>query len=132
MTGIDVRISRLEQGLVTVILLGGFVFGVPWTIPVAALIVAGDAALGSSGPVPRLWHGVIAARVKAATTFEEPGAARAQSLVTLAALVVATLLLLVDATGLAGVLAVVVAASSALATVGLFCAGCELYRRRNG
>ena len=132
MTGIDVRISRLEQGLVTVILLGGFVFGLPWTIPVAALIVAADAAFGDSGPIPRLWHGVIATRVKAPATFEEPGAAQTQALVTLAALAVATLLLIAGATGLAGLLGVIVAASSALATVGLFCAGCELYRRRRG
>lgn len=132
MTGIDARISRLEQGLVTVILLAGFVFGLSWTILVAALIVAADAAFGASGPIPWLWHGVIEARVKPATIFEEPGAARAQALVTLGALFVATLLLLADAAGLAGVLAVVVAASSALATVGLFCVGCELYKRRRG
>ena len=43
---VDARILRLQQGVVTVVLLGGFVFSIVWLIPVAAVLPGLDAAFG--------------------------------------------------------------------------------------
>ena len=53
MPDVDARILRLEQGVVTVLLLAGFVFQIPWMIPVAAVLPRLDAALGAHGPTTR-------------------------------------------------------------------------------
>ena len=52
MPDVDARILRLQQGVVTVVILGGFVFSIVWLIPVAAVLPGLDAAFGRSGPRP--------------------------------------------------------------------------------
>jgi hypothetical protein len=126
---VDARIQRLEQGVVTVLLLAGFVFGIPWMYPVAAVLPLLDAALGPHGPTAIAWNGLLARRLGVPRAFEPAAAARAQYLVVFAALVVATLLLLGDLGGLATVFAVLTAAVSAAAATGLFSVGVELDKR---
>jgi hypothetical protein len=127
---VDGRILRLEQGTVTVLLLAGFVFQLPWMIPVAAVLPGLDAALGPAGPTPRFWQAVLASRLGVPRTFESTGAARTQALAVFTALVIATLIWLAGLDGIAMVLAILVAALAALAATGLFCLGAELDRRR--
>ncbi len=116
----------------TVVLLAGFVFSLDWTIPLAALLVAADAALGDSGPIPRLFRSLIAPRLRAAPTLEPVAAVRTHALLVGGALVLATILLYGGAAGLARLLAILVALVTALCATGLLCAGCELHRRRSG
>lgn len=129
MPAVDARILRLEQATVTVLLLAGFVFSIPWTIPVAAALTGLDAALGRSGPTPRLWNAAIAPRIRPARTFDTAAGARAQQLCVFAVLVVATLLALTDLGSIATLLAILVAGVSASCATGLFNLGAELDRR---
>jgi hypothetical protein len=126
---VDARIQRLEQGVVTILLLAGFVFSIPWMYPVAAALPLLDAALGSHGPTAVAFNGLLARRLGVPRTFEPAAAARAQSLVVFAVLVVATLLLLGDLGSLATILAVLTAGVSAAAATGLFSVGAELEKR---
>jgi Domain of unknown function (DUF4395) len=126
---VDARILRLEQGVVTVLLLAGFVFSISWMIPTAALLTGMDAAFGPAGPTETLWRGLIAPRLGPPRTLERRAASRAQELCVFAALVVATLLTLVGLDGIATVLAILVAGVSAAAATGLFNLGAELDRR---
>lgn len=129
MPDVDARILRLEQGVVTVALLAGFVFSISWMIPTAALLAGMDAAFGPGGPAEALWRGLIAPRLGPAQTFDRRAASRAQELCVFGALVVATLLMLVGLGTIATVLAILVAGVSAAAATGLFCLGTELDRR---
>ena len=129
MPDVDARIQRLQQGVVAVALLAGFVFQVAWMIPAAAALTGLDAALGSSGPSARVWRGVLAPRLGPTRTWERSSSARAQSLVVFGALIVATLLVLVDVGAVATILAVIVAGVSASAATGLFSLGAELDRQ---
>lgn len=132
MPEVDARILRLQQGTVAVVLLGGFVFQLPWLIPAAAVLPACDAVLGRSGPTARIWHGVFATRAGPPKSLDTAAVGRDQALLVFVALVAATLLLLADFGTLASLLAIVVAGVSALAATGLFCVGAELERRRGG
>lgn len=129
MPDVDARILRLQQGAVTVVLLAGFVFSIPWMIPVAAALTGLDAALGRSGPTPALWRAAIAPRLRAPKTFDTAAGARAQALCVFGVLVVATLLVLVGVGTVATLLAIVVAGVSASAATGLFNLGAEIDRR---
>jgi len=126
---VDARILRLEQGVVTVVLLAGFVFSIPWMIPTAALLTGMDAAFGPTGPTEALWRAVLAPRLGPPRTFDRRAAARAQELCCFGALVVATLLSLIGVGTIATLLAILVAGVSAAAATGLFCLGTELDRR---
>ena len=46
--GVDERLVRVEQAIVAILVLGGFVFGVPHTVPVAAFALFGRALAGES------------------------------------------------------------------------------------
>jgi hypothetical protein len=126
---VDARILRLEQATVTVLLLAGFVFSIPWMIPVAAALTGLDAALGHSGPTPLLWKTLIAPRLGPPRSVDTAAGARAQQLVVFAVLVVATLLALADLGSIATILAILVAGLSASCATGLFNLGAELDRR---
>lgn len=128
---VDARILRLEQGIVTVVLLAGFVFGVAWAIPIAAVMVGLDLALGPSGPIPRFVAAAVAPRLRPPRTLEDARGVHLHQILVGGVLVVATLLWLADVGGLAMLLAVLVAMVSALCATGLACAGCELRRRIN-
>jgi hypothetical protein len=126
---VDARILRLQQGIVTVVLLGGFVFSIGWLIPVAAVLPGLDAALARSGPTPTFWRLAIAPRLGPSSARDTEAAVRFQALIVFGALVVATLLLLAGLGTLATVLAIVVAGISAAAATGLFSLGAELDRQ---
>ena len=129
MPAVDARILRLQQGVVTVVLLAGFVFSIEWLIPVAAVLPGLDAALGRSGPTSAFWRAVLAPRLGPSRNRDTTAAARFQALIVFGALVVATLLMLAGLDTLATLLAIVVAAVSAFAATGLFCLGAELDRQ---
>jgi hypothetical protein len=126
---VDARILRLEQGVVTVLLLAGFVFSISWMIPTAALLTGMDAAFGPAGPTEAVWRGLIGPRLGPPKTFDRRAGARAQELCVFGALVVATLLALAGLGTIATILAILVAGLSAAAATGLFCLGIELDRR---
>jgi hypothetical protein len=126
---VDARILRLQQGIVAVVLLAGFVFSIGWLFPIAAVLPGLDAALGQSGPTPTFWRIAIAPRVGPSRARETATAVRFQALIVFAALVVATLLLLAGLGTLATLLAIVVAGIGAAAATGLFCLGAELDRQ---
>jgi len=128
-TPIDARVGRLEQGAVAIVLLAGFVFGTPYTIPAAGLLCAADAVLGPHGPVPAVWTALLADRLGPPRRTETASAARLQSLVVTGALALAMLVLLAGAEDLATLVALAVAVVAALETTGLFSVGAELDRR---
>ena len=129
MAAADARILRLQQGTVAVVLFAGFVFQIPWLIPVAAVLPGLDAVLGASGPTTGVWRAVIAPRAGPPKSFDTVAVRRDQALLVFVALVVATLLFLADVGALATVLSVVVAGVSALCATGLFCVAAEIHRR---
>lgn len=130
---IDVRASRFEQAILVVILLGGFTFVAPWSIPIAAVIAALGAILGERSPVIRIWNEVIARRIAPARTFEAANVARLQSLLIAAGLAVATALLTLGAVALASISAAVVAVVAALGATGIVSLAAEIgHRAGNG
>jgi Domain of unknown function (DUF4395) len=127
---VDARAGRFEQGVVVVVLLAGFVFSQPWSIPLATVIALLGTALAERSPLARFWQRVVAPRLRAVRPMEPVEAARAQSLLISAALVVATLVLLAGSVGLASVVAAVAAVVAALGATGIMNAAAEIRRRR--
>jgi hypothetical protein len=126
---VDARAGRFEQGVVVVVLLAGFVFSQSWSIPLAAVIAGVGTVLGERSPISRLWHRVVAPRLRADRPMEPVEAARAQSLLITATLVIATLVLLAGSVGLASVVAAVAAAVAALGATGIMNAAAEIRKR---
>ena len=79
MPDVDARILRLQQGAVTVVLLAGFVFQIPWLIPVAAVLPGLDAALGSDGPDRPRSGGPVARRRRRSGPARQALGARGRS-----------------------------------------------------
>lgn len=133
---IDARGPRFNQGVLTVALLAGFVFHASWVIPVWAVVLGLGAALGPRyGLFLRLYREFIAPRLGPPTTMEDPRPPRFAALIGTVFLGLGTLLLLGGESGLAWILALLVAALAALAAVTGICVGCEAYvwlRRRSG
>jgi len=128
---VDARAGRFEQGVVVVVLLFGFVFSQPWSIPAAAVLAGLSATLGERSPISRLWHRFVTPRLRAHGPLEPVGAARAQALLITAALVLATLVLLAGSVGLASVIAAVAAIVAALGATGIVNAAVEIRKRTN-
>ena len=126
---IDVRAGRFEQAILVVLLLGGFAFAAPWSIPTAAVIAGLGAVFGERSPVIRVWNEVIARRVSAARTFEAANVARLQSLLIAAGLAVATGLLILGSVALASIVAAVVAVVAALGATGIVSLAAEIRHR---
>jgi hypothetical protein len=126
---VDARAGRFEQGVVAAVLLTGFVFSLPWSIPVALVIALSGTALGERSPLARCWQAAIAPRVRAGRTMEPVAVARSQSLLISGGLVVATLVLAAGSVGLASVVAAVVALVAALGATGVVNAAAEIRRR---
>jgi hypothetical protein len=127
---VDARAGRFEQGIVVVVLLAGFVFSQPWSIPLAAVFAGLGTVLGDRSPISRAWHRVVAPRLRVDGPMEPAEAARAQSLLIAAGLVLASLVLLAGSVGLASVVAAVVAVVAALGATGIMNAAAEIRRRR--
>jgi hypothetical protein len=108
---IDGRELRLGQGVVTVLLLGGFVFRLPPLVVAAAVVSAPGALLGpSANPIHAMFRATIAPRARAPRAWEAPASIRA--LDTMAALLcgLASLAFLIGAGPLGWLLALVEAA----------------------
>lgn len=129
---VDVRASRFEQGIVVVILLAGFVFGDPWSIPVAAVVAALPLGLGERSPVFQVWNRLIVPRRPAGTVFEPRATAQIQALLLTAGLVVATVVWLAGSVALGSIVAAVVAIVAALGATGVVNLAAEIRRRRSG
>src|SRR4051794_37149105 len=127
---VDARAGRFEQGVVVVVLLGGFVFSGAWSIPLAMLVALLGTALGDRSPLARLWQGVVAPRLRGGRTLEPVPVARAQGLLISGGLVLATLVLLAGSVGLASIVAAVVAIVAALGATGVANTAAEIRRRR--
>jgi predicted anti-sigma-YlaC factor YlaD len=128
---LDGRALRIDDGVVAVALLGGFVFKLEWIIPVWAVIELLNALSGPQyGPVLRIATEVVLPRAGGSPTAVDGAAARFAWTVEAGVLSVATLLWLGGESGIAWILSLVVAAVAALgSTTGLH-AIVELYHRR--
>ena len=127
---VDVRSSRFEQAILVVILLAGFVFRQPWSIPVAAVVAGLGLVLGDRSPFTRFWHQVIAPRRPAGTNFEPRPTTQTQALLLTIGLVLATIVWAAGSVGLASIIAAVVAVIAALGATGVVNVAAELRRRR--
>jgi hypothetical protein len=104
---VDARGDRLAQGLVGVVLLGAYVFGLPWLVPFVALVCLAGALLGPHGdPLFLLYIRLVAPRLGPADNEVPAEAIRAQDAVLAAIGAAATLLFLLGATPFGWVLAI--------------------------
>jgi hypothetical protein len=133
---IDPRGPRVNQGVLTVALLVGFLTDWRAVIPIFAVVLLLGAAFGPRyGPVLRFYMEVIKPRLGPPAEMEDPRPPRFAAAVGVVFLGAATLALLVGAPGLAWGLTLIVAALAGLAAVSGICIGCELYlvlTRRRG
>jgi hypothetical protein len=127
---VDLRFHRVEQGIFSVVLLAGYVFGWWWAPIPVALLLLGDLALGDDSPTLRCWQRFVAPRIGPGTAVEEPAPFRMQGLLLVALLVLAVLVRWIGLDDIADLLTIVAAIVAALAAVGVLCVGCELYERR--
>jgi hypothetical protein len=98
---VDARAVRFELGAVAILLLGGFVFGIRWIVPVLAVVLAVAVGLGARANLFRqVFAAVTEGRVGPATATEPVRAVRFAELFAVAMLTLATL---VFALGIAGV-----------------------------
>ncbi len=127
---VDSRGVRFEQGVVTVVILGGFVFRVPWVLPVLTAVLATAAVAGPRlNPFLRLFEGLLAPRLGAPWHFDDPDEARLADLIGVGRLTFATVAILVGLGGLAWIIALLQAVASALrATAGIH-VGSAIYER---
>jgi hypothetical protein len=128
-SAVDLRFHRVEQGVFSVLLLAGYVFGWWWAPIPVALLILGDLALGDRGPALRCWHRFVAPRIGTPNALEEPAPMRMHGLVVLALLALAAVVRALGLGDIADLVTIITAIVCALAAVGLFCVGCELYQR---
>ena len=107
---VDARGDRLAQGLLGIVLLGAYVFGVPWLVPLLALACLGGALLGPNGDLLILGYlRLVAPRLGPADNEVPPEVIRAQDALLAGLGGVATLLFLLGATPFAWILAIAAA-----------------------
>ncbi|MGZ4675831.1 MAG: DUF4395 family protein [Acidimicrobiia bacterium] len=128
---VDPRAGRFEQAVIVVILLAGFVFSQPWSVPIAFVVAALGVAMGDRSPVVRLWHRVFEPRLRSQPRLEPEPVARMQGLIIAAGLALATGVLLAGSVGLASLLAAVVALIAALGATAVFDLAAEIRKRRS-
>jgi hypothetical protein len=118
---IDARAARFELVAVAVVLLGGYVFGIIWVIPGLAVLLAVGFGFGPRANLfGLLFRTLVAPRLRGATATEPQNAVRFSELFAVAALSVATLLVVVGLSGLAWVVALIEAGICAIhATTGV-------------
>ena len=125
---IDPRGPRLNQAVLTVALLGGYLADWWPVIPIFGVVLLLGAAFGPRyGPVLRFYGQVIRPRLDPPAEMEDPRPPRFAAVVGVAFLGSATLALALGASTVAWVLALIVAALAGLAAVTGLCVGCELY-----
>lgn len=104
------------QGAIAVILLGAFVFGQIWILPILGVLVAAGAAFGPPGsPFHRLFAAYVEPRLPPATDLEAAATIRAQDALATALLAAATVAVLISLNGLAWIIALAEAGVAAVA-----------------
>ena len=133
---IDPRGPRVNQGVLTVVLLAAFVGDLRVLAPVMAAVLFLGAAFGPRyGPVLRFYSDVVRPRLHPPRHLEDPRPPRFAAAIGTMFLAAATIAFLLDAQVLAWALVLVVALLAGLAAVSGLCIGCELYlfvARRRG
>jgi Domain of unknown function (DUF4395) len=113
---VDARADRAIQGAIAVVTLGAFVFHLPWVIPVLAVFVGAGALMGPAGnPLHRTFAGIVAPRLSPATGMESAATVRAQDVLAVALLGLATVCILIGLGGLAWIVALVEGGVAAIA-----------------
>jgi hypothetical protein len=133
---IDPRGPRFNQAILTVALLGGYLFDWRPVVPVFAGVLLLGAAFGPRyGPFLRLYADVIRPRLAVPTSLEDPRPPRFAAAVGVLFLAAASVAFLAGAPAVGWALALVVAVLAGLAAVTGLCIGCEiwlLFARRRG
>lgn len=125
---IDPRGPRFNQAVLTVGLLGAYLFDWQDVVPVFAVVLFLGAAFGPRyGPVLRFYAEVVKPRLSLPADLEDPRPPRFAAAIGVGFLVAATLAFVAGATTLGWVLALVVAALAGLAAMTGICVGCEVY-----
>jgi uncharacterized protein DUF4395 len=133
---IDPRGPRVNQGVLTVALLGGFLANWELIAPIFALVLFLGAAFGPRyGPVLRFYAEVIKPRLSPPHELEDPRPPRFAATIGVAFLAAATIAFASGADAAGWVLVLIVAALAGLAATTGLCVGCEVYlllARRRG
>jgi hypothetical protein len=133
---IDPRGPRLNQTVLALALLVGFVSSWWYVVPVFAVVLFLGAAFGPRyGPVLRFYADVVKPRLGPPAELEDPRPPRFAAAVGVVFLAGATAAFALGATAVAWGLALLVAALAALAATTGICVGCEIYlfvARRRG
>jgi hypothetical protein len=133
---IDPRAPRLNQGVLTIALLAGFLVDFRAIAPIFAIVLFLGAAFGPRyGPVLRLYAEVIKPRLDPPRELEDPRPPRFAATIGVAFLAAATIAFAAGASVLGWALTLIVAALAGLAATTGLCVGCEVYlllARRRG
>lgn len=133
---IDPRGPRLNQAVLTVGLLGGFLADAELVAPVFAVVLALGVISGPRfGPVLRLYRDAIRPRLSPPPYLEDPRPPRFAATVGTVFLTAASVAFVAGATALGWGLTLVVAALAGLAATTGVCVGCEVWlfvARRRG
>jgi hypothetical protein len=133
---IDPRGPRVNQAVLTVALLIGFVLDWRFVVPLFAVVLFLGAAFGPRfGPVLRLFAEVIRPRLAPPEHLEDPRPPRFAAAVGVGFLAAASVAFLASAPGVGWALALIVAVLAGLAATTGLCVGCEIWlfiaRRRH-
>lgn len=135
-TPIDPRGPRLNQAVLTVGLLGGFVADVPVVAPVFALVLVLGVISGPRfGPVLRIFRDLVRPRLVPPAYLEDPRPPRFAATMGTVFLVAASVAFATGATTVGWGLTLIVAALAGLAATTGVCIGCEIWlfvARRRG
>jgi hypothetical protein len=133
---IDPRGPRFNQAVLTLALVGGFLFDWWPVVPIFAVVLLLGAALGPRyGPFLRLYAEVVKPRLSPPAELEDPRPPRFAAAVGVVFLAAATVAFAAGASTLGWGLALVVAVLAALAATTGICVGCEMWlfvARRRG
>jgi len=127
---VDPRAGRFEHAVIVVILLAGFVFSQPWSIPIAFAVAATGVAMGERSPLARLWFAFIRPRLPGGRHLEPEPVTQTQGLLVAGGLALATAVMLLGSVGLASVIAAVVTVVALLGATGVVNLAAALRDRR--
>jgi Domain of unknown function (DUF4395) len=127
---VDPRAGRFERGVVVVVLLAGFVFRQPWSIPIATLIAVAGAVMNERSPMARAWS-ALGSRRRRQVSLVPAHTNQVECGLVAAFLLLACLLLLAGSVALAAIPATVAAILAALGATGVMSPVAELRRRRD-
>lgn len=125
---IDPRGPRLNQAVLTVALLGGFLANFRWIAAVFAVVLFLGAAFGPKyGPVLAFYAKVVKPQLSPPVELEDPRPPRFAATIGVVFLVAATIAFVAKANTLGWVLTLIVAALAGLGASTGLCIGCEAY-----